>query len=187
MFRVVIFFITLFASYFLIFKNIEKAPVLFADSKAKKVDLSRQVIGVIDDIILAERIILKKSDVLLINFWASWCSPCMRELPGLNRLNALYKDKGLLIMAINADYENQEKVIKRIKNELALSLNLIKDQNGKLVEAFKIDGLPVTLIVKNQKVVDTIKGEVDFDSFEFRTKIDQLLKSSQNSFSSKNK
>ena len=93
------------AASFLVIEQ-KSFSILFADSSKLSGD-NRDLSTVLTNLTSGN-----SGEVTLLNFWASWCSPCMRELPSLNRLHALYKDKGLDIITINTDYENQERLIK---------------------------------------------------------------------------
>lgn len=120
--------------------------------------------------------IFKENKVVIINFWASWCIPCLTEMPSLNRLYDLKKDEGLMIIGVNSDYEDQKKLIKKIKKQYNITYPLEEDKNGKLVDAFAVLGLPTTFIVRNGLVIETIKGEFNFDSSEFLKKLSNHLK-----------
>tara|TARA_B100000925_G_C21995648_1_gene468773 strand:+ start:604 stop:1125 length:522 start_codon:yes stop_codon:yes gene_type:complete len=120
--------------------------------------------------------IFKENKVVIINFWASWCIPCLTEMPSLNRLYDLKKEEGLMVIGVNSDYEEQKKLIKKIKKQYNITYPLEEDKNGKLVDAFAVLGLPTTFIVRNGLVIETIKGEFNFDSSEFLKKLSNLLK-----------
>lgn len=178
MVRVLIFFILFIffiSGYFLIFENHFKLNNLLAESKynseLNKIDPSI-------DKFISENKLDEKDRVYLVNFWATWCSTCMKELPSLNRFNSLYKKNGLKIIAVNEDYEDQEKLINKTQKDLGLDLEIIIDRFGKYTELLNINALPVTIIFKNNQILEKINGEIDFDSKEFRKKIDLLLQSS---------
>ena len=119
--------------------------------------------------------IFKKNKVTLVNFWASWCTPCLSELPALNRLYQLKKSSGFSVVGVNTDYDNQEKISKKIIKDYGLKFTNKLDKGGKLVDAFKIIGIPTSLIIKNGVVIREIKGEFDFNSSEFVDTLDNLL------------
>jgi len=183
MIRVFIFFAFFFGGYFLVIEQKESLSNLFADSSEQKADSNEKTSKAFKNLLASTD---NKGSTYLINFWASWCSPCMKELPSLNRLNSLYKEKGLGIITVNTDYEDQDKLIKKTKNDLGLSLEIVKDIKGKYTESFGIEGLPVTILFRDGSLIEKINGEIDFDSKEFRRKIDLLLQSSESSSSSKN-
>jgi len=184
MLRVIIFFSLLFFGYFFIYEKQLDITSLFADSAEKR--NSSMVSKTSIEQFVEENKLENNGKVLILNFWASWCSPCMRELPSLNRLNGLYSKKGLKIITVNEDYEEQDKLINKVSKELGLDLHVVKDSEGKYTRNFNIEGLPVTIIFKDNKLIEKINGEIDFDSNEFRRKIDLLLQPSQRNSPSKN-
>ena len=118
---------------------------------------------------------IDQKKVSLINFWATWCLPCMKELPSLNRLFELKKNEDFQVIGINSDYENQKKLVDKTIKELKVSFPQILDKDGKLVEKFNVNGLPTTLVIHNDKVVRILAGEHDFDAQEFLKFINKLL------------
>ena len=93
----------------------------------------------------------------------------------LNRLLNLKKEKGFSIIGVNADYENQEALVKKTNKQYDIAFKTVLDKKGKLVDAFKVTGLPTSFLVKNGKVIRTIKGEFNYDSSEFLSDIDTRL------------
>lgn len=168
-------FLLVLVFYLLAFNHSGQVDGLFADSKEIKVEKNTLVESSFAKLLTDEKIPDDKR-VYILNFWASWCSPCMNELPGLSRLSHLYENKGVEVITVNIDYDNQEKIIKKIKKDLGIDLKIIQDKNGKYVETFKIEGLPITMFFQKKSLNDLVAGEVDFDSTETREKIDQLLK-----------
>ena len=118
---------------------------------------------------------IDQKKVSLINFWATWCLPCMKELPSLNRLFELKKNEDFQVIGINSDYENQKKLVDKTIKELKVSFPQVLDKEGKLVEKFNVSGLPTTLVIHNDKVVRVLAGEHDFDAQEFLKFINKLL------------
>ena len=118
---------------------------------------------------------VQEKKVSLINFWATWCLPCMKELPSLNRLFELKKNDDFQVIGVNSDYENQKKLVNKTIKELKISFPQILDKDGKLVEKFNVNGLPTTLVIHNDKVVRILAGEHDFDAQEFLKFINKLL------------
>ena len=171
-------FLLVLGFYLLAFNHSGEVDGLFADSKEVKVDKNTMVENGFVKLLKEENLAIDK-DVYILNFWASWCSPCMNELPGLSRLSHLYKSKGVEVITVNIDYENQEKIIKKIKKDLSLDMKIIQDKNGKYVERFNIEGLPITMFFQKTSLNDLVAGEIDFDSTETHEKIDQLLKLSE--------
>ena len=92
---------------------------------------------------------LKKNDFILINFWASWCSPCRVEHPILMSLS---KSKKLKLVGIN--FKDKKNNAKKFLNELGNPYNLIaKDEIGKKSVNFGIYGIPESILVNKEMIV----------------------------------
>jgi thiol-disulfide isomerase/thioredoxin len=97
---------------------------------------------------------LKLSDlrgkVVVVNFWATWCPPCRREMPSLERLKGLMKGEPFEILAINAG-EGEDAISEfRGTIEPALTFRLALDPKADAMKAFSIAGLPTTYVIDRQ-------------------------------------
>ena len=134
-----------------------------ANDKASAEDVSLQNLA-------GEVQTIKKGNVIL-NFWATYCPPCEREMP---ELNAAYHDlfDSVQLYAINVE-EPTRIVNQYIKNK-EVDFPVLLDRTGELKDAYKITTLPTTLFIKNGEVVHTVKGEITEDEIKVLTK--QYLK-----------
>lgn len=84
-------------------------------------------------------------NVMLINFWASWCAPCREEMPYLNAIHNEYADLGVIVWGINVDEKQKDadKAIKRLK----VKFPVLFDSANKVAELYKVDAMPTTLII----------------------------------------
>ncbi|NER14732.1 redoxin domain-containing protein [Leptobacterium flavescens] len=103
-----------------------------------------------------------KGDVVLLNFWATWCAPCLKEMPDLNRLQEKYKDKGLTVIALSD--EKRERLLKFAERKPFEALSAY-------TEKFKWVQLgserPATFLINKEGVVKAyFTGSYDFDFFE---------------------
>ncbi|MDE0118704.1 MAG: TlpA disulfide reductase family protein [Bdellovibrionales bacterium] len=115
-----------------------------------------------------------KNKIVLINFWATWCAPCIKELPSLNKL-AEYYPKDLVILAVSNEPTDN------IKNFLMafpqFHANFIPANVGKkqMQATFSVQAFPETYILdKNGKLVEKIIGPRKWDSPEWKHKIKKL-------------
>ena len=92
------------------------------------------------------------SRVTLINFWATWCEPCVIELPSLVKLHEKFKAKGFDIVAINVD-ENPEQVLPRAIQKYGLSFGVYLDPGQKLSELFDVQNIPLTVVMDRERKI----------------------------------
>ena len=109
-----------------------------------------------------------RGKLIIINFWATWCSPCKKEMPSLD---SLYQDDGfnnLEIFAVNMEQPNQIKT-KKFFNELNIKkLQIFFDKNLNFVKEFKLRGVPTTILInKKSEEFARIIGEVNFKDKKF--------------------
>ncbi|MFV2059044.1 MAG: peroxiredoxin family protein [Gammaproteobacteria bacterium] len=92
-----------------------------------------------------------RGKVVMINFWATWCAPCRKELPLLNDLYNKYKSKGFVLLGVNID-ENS-KLAKKMISELKINFPVLFDSTQKTSEAYDLQAMPSTFIVDKSGVV----------------------------------
>jgi peroxiredoxin len=105
--------------------------------------------------------------VVIVNFWAAWCRPCLEEFPSLVELRNTFSPAELFIVGINADEENQNRHIDKITEEYKLNFPNVADKNSELINSYMISALPVSIVFKNGKVEQISKGRKDFMAEEF--------------------
>ncbi len=98
----------------------------------------------------------------VVNFWATWCIPCVRELPLFAKFKPLAEAAGIQVLTINVDKEGAP-VAKKFLQEHGLDLPVILDQDGSVSKALKVRGMPTALLV-NVKGEETarMEGEADW-------------------------
>ena len=108
----------------------------------------------------------KKGNIMIINFWASWCLPCKREMPSLAKLAQKYPD--IKVYAINMEKPNKLRARDFFKSLGITSLDIYFDPDFQLVKTFKMRGLPTSILIdKDGREFGRVVGEVDFNSEEF--------------------
>ena len=113
-----------------------------------------------------ETIDLKKfeNSLVIINFWATWCAPCIEEMPSLNRLQANKDFNNLKIIPINVGRDNIEKSKSFYKKLKINNLEIYFDKNVELAKKFLLRGLPTTVFInKKGEEFARIIGFVNFD------------------------
>ncbi len=113
---------------------------------------------------------VKDKKYYLVDFWASWCGPCRKEIPNLKKQYALYKDKGFEIVSVSID-KKDEQWKKALKEEQFPWPNGV-DRNG-IADAYKVRAIPAIFLVDGATgkcIAENIRGE------ELATKLAELFK-----------
>lgn len=111
-----------------------------------------------------------KGNVVLLNYWATWCMPCIKEMPELNRLQKIYEDQGLIVIALSD--EDRDK-LKRYasKNPFTVSAAYSKEFNWADIQSER----PMTFLINRDGIiVDYFTGGYNYAFFE--SKIMEYLK-----------
>ncbi len=118
-----------------------------------------------------------KGRVILVNFWATWCAPCVREMPSLDRLQAKRGGGDFLVMAVNED-RGGAKVAKPFLEKLGTAnLSLYVDKKMALMRALKVRGLPTSFLIDREgRVVGKLEGIAEWDAPEVEALIDYYTK-----------
>ena len=103
-----------------------------------------------------------EGDVIIMNFWATWCPPCRAEMPGINRFYEAYKDDGLVVLAINEE-ESAETVRPFIQSN-EFSFPILLDIEGRVAQQYSTRSFPTTFIIDREGVIQHVQtGEISED------------------------
>jgi len=86
-----------------------------------------------------------KGKVTVVNFWATWCSPCVKEIPSLNRLKALMKNKPFELISIN--FQEKPDAIREFQKMVKVKFPVLMDSDGKIANSWKVVAFPSTFII----------------------------------------
>jgi thiol-disulfide isomerase/thioredoxin len=113
-----------------------------------------------------------KGRVLLVNFWATWCAPCVEELPSLDRLQAEMGSKDFAVLAINEDRQGAKAAVPFLEKHGLKNLAVHVDRQMALARALGLRGMPSTYLVdRTGKVVGALVGVAEWDSPEAKALI----------------
>ena len=113
--------------------------------------------------------------VTLINIWATWCGPCIKEMPSMERSYQAYKDRGFRVAAVSIDTDMPAPVLAFAKR-LELSFDLYHDRSGEIQTAYMTVGVPESFLIdKRGNITYIALGAEVWDSPENRQRIEQLL------------
>jgi thiol-disulfide isomerase/thioredoxin len=102
-----------------------------------------------------------KGRAVLINFWASWCEPCLNEMPSLQTVADLYGPDKLVVLAVN--FKQSGPTIQNFVQKTALQLPVLPDPQGLVARQWGVKAFPTTVLVAaDGKVRAVVQGEVDW-------------------------
>lgn len=134
----------IFFSVLLLFSFVSFAKSSIVIPKEKLMSLDDKEVSLFEEI--------KKGDILVLNFWAQWCSSCQEEIPDLNKLKKAFENQeNIRFYAINAG--DQEVKIKKFLKRNPFYFTILKDPEKKVSKALGVDSLPQTYIIKNSKII----------------------------------
>jgi len=89
--------------------------------------------------------------VVLLNFWATWCPPCKEEIPAIERAYVAHRGEGFMVLGIN-EGEALE-IVQTFASELGITYPVLIDKRGNVAAQYRRRGLPLTLIVDRNGVI----------------------------------
>lgn len=85
-----------------------------------------------------------RGKVVLVDFWASWCTPCRQSFPWLNDLQAKYGDHGLVVVAVNVDRSREDAA--RFLRDVPAKFPIVYDPEGALASRYDVPGMPSSFV-----------------------------------------
>ncbi len=127
------------------------SSIIFEDFSGNKIDLNNYL-----------------GKLIIINFWATWCAPCKKEMPSLDSLYQDQSFKNLEVFAVNMEQPNVLKTKKFFSDLNIKKLKIFFDYDLNFVKEFKLRGVPTTVLInKKGEEFARIIGEVDFQDKKF--------------------
>src|SRR5881397_1876974 len=117
-----------------------------------------------------------RDKLVVLNFWATWCTPCTSEMPTLEALWRGYRDRGLVVIGVSVDRGAPAALIDPYVRNLALTFPILLDPDSKTAGAWRITGLPSTFVVRpGGEVAGVAVGAREWNSAEMKALLETLL------------
>ncbi len=103
-----------------------------------------------------------RGQVVLLNTWATWCSPCRKEMPAFEALYRDYRDRGLEVVGVNIDEGQADEQVARYVEAKGISFPIWRDPENRFAKRFRVLGVPETFLVDREgKIVRHWQGPID--------------------------
>lgn len=116
-----------------------------------------------------------KGQVVMVNFWATWCGPCQQEMPLLDQMYKKYKPAGFTLIGVNVDKEAPP--VKALLERKPVSFPVLLDPANSVSKAYNVNEMPSTVIVDRKGQIRYIhRGYRPGDENEYQDRIRQLIR-----------
>jgi peroxiredoxin len=116
-----------------------------------------------------------KGQVVMLNFWATWCGPCQQEMPLLDQMYRKYKPAGFTLIGVNVDKEAPP--VKQLLDRKPVSFPVLLDPASQVSKAYHVDEMPSTVLIDRKGNVRFLhRGYKPGDENEYQDRIRQLIR-----------
>ena len=115
-------------------------------------------------------------DILIINFWATWCAPCKKEMPSLNSLAQNMKYEDIRIITIASGRNSKEAIDGFFDDNNLVNLKKYRDPRGRIAVKYGVTALPTTVVINPTGLeIGRIIGDIDWNTANVRSFFNKLL------------
>jgi len=116
-----------------------------------------------------------KGKVILVNFWASWCPPCVHEMPSMQRLQDRFGNNDFVILGVNMA-EDEQTIHQFLKTKVAVSFPILLDKDGNALKRWQVFAFPTSYVIdKKGKIRFSLFGSIEWDKAHPVSIIQQLI------------
>ncbi len=113
---------------------------------------------------------------VMINLWASWCPPCRAEMPAIEKVYQAYNDRGLVVLAVNTTFQDNEADAAAFVREFGLTFPIPLDRDGSVSKRYQLRGLPSTFFVDRSGIIRSVVVGGPMSEALIQSKVEELLK-----------
>lgn len=111
----------------------------------------------------------------IVHFWATWCAPCVRELPQLNQFANKYRSSGVAFVIVSLDSSERAEVVKQFYKENNIEgLPIFFAKQADVMKQAELQGLPTSLFIKNNQIISRANSDLKWDN-AMGTYVEQLV------------
>jgi peroxiredoxin len=111
---------------------------------------------------------------VIVNVWATWCPPCVEEMPSFQRLHRDYGERGLRVVAISVDGRSSTQLIREFVEEFGLTFDVLHDASANIMSDYAVRGVPETFLISRSGELVARRFVTDWDTPASRALVDSL-------------
>ena len=116
-----------------------------------------------------------RGQYVVLNFWATWCPPCLAEMPAMEKLYQHYRERGLVVVAVSSDVEGGS-VVQPFIDKLRLTFPVLLDPEGRVSASYGARNLPMTFLLdRDGRVIAAAEGAREWYSEEALSSLEEII------------
>ena len=112
---------------------------------------------------------------MVINLWASWCTPCRAEMPAIQNVYEQYGEAGLVVLGVNATNQDNPQNANQFVEEMGLTFPILFDTDGEVSQRYLLTALPTTFFVDSNGTIQEVVVGGPMAEALLRIRIEQLI------------
>jgi len=116
-----------------------------------------------------------RGQAVLVNLWASWCTPCQAEMPAMQRVYEAYRAQGFTILAVNATHQDSQTAAAQFAAEKGLSFPILYDLDGSVAQSYQMTALPSSFFILPDGTINEVIIGGPMAEALLRVRVEQLL------------
>ncbi len=114
---------------------------------------------------------------IVLDFWATWCKPCVKYMPKIQNIHEKYEDAGVIVLGINQDGPRSQSKVKPFIKSMGITFPTLIDNNNQVLRKYSLSSIPSTILISPEgKIVKVHKGYRPGDEKRLEAEIEKLLK-----------
>ncbi len=120
-----------------------------------------------------------RGQVVLVNFWTSWCPPCRKEMPAIESVYRSYKDIGLVVIGLNLTAQDSKPDVSAFVKEMGVTFPIALDVNNAVGNLYRVTALPTSFFIDRQGVIRSVIVGGPMSEALIQSKVEELLHEDQ--------